>query len=54
MEKIKAFHFTDHAVRRSKERGVPLDAMRMVVNYHDTKIQRKRGDHGGLIYELSK
>jgi len=54
VERIKAFHITDHADRRARERGVPLDAMRNVVKYHDTKKQQYRGNHGGFVYRFTK
>jgi hypothetical protein len=51
---IKKFHDTTHAKERSRERGLPLEAMKHIVNYHDSKRQQYRGDHGGFVYKFVK
>lgn len=54
MKQIKKFNITTHARQRSAERGVSLEAMKDVVNYHQSRIQQYLGDHGGFVYRFKK
>jgi hypothetical protein len=39
---------------RSRERGLPLEAMKQIVNNHDARRQQYRGEHGGFVYKFVK
>jgi hypothetical protein len=54
VEQIKNFYDSTHAGNRRNERGVSLQNMKDVVNYHDAKTQQYRGEHGGFVYRFSK
>ena len=54
MEQIKTFHDSTHARQRRRERSIPLEAMKDVVKYHQSKTQQYRGDHGGFVYKFKK
>jgi hypothetical protein len=51
---ITKFHDTTHARKRGRERDVPLESMKDVVKYHDSKMQQYRGDNGGFVYKFKK
>ncbi len=54
MEPIKTFHDSTHARQRSRERSIPLEAMKDVVRYPRSKTQQYRGAHGGFVYKFKK
>jgi len=54
LERIKIFHTTTHGINRVFERGLSLEAMKNVVNYHDKKQQQCRGKHKGHVYKFEK
>ena len=54
MRRVKRFYETGHVIQRAIERGLSLEDMKQIVNYHDTKTQQTKGGHGGMIYRLKK
>ena len=52
--RVTKFYSTAHAKERIGQRDLRLDEMKQVVNYHDTKTQQYRGDHGGFVYKFKK
>jgi hypothetical protein len=51
---IQTFHDSAHAANRRIERSVSIQAMKDVVNYHDTKRKQYPGRNGGTVYRFSK
>jgi len=51
---IKTFHDSTHAGIHRREREVSIEAMKDVVNSHDSKTQQYLGMHGGFVYRFSK
>jgi hypothetical protein len=54
LEPIKTFRDSTHAGNRRRERGISVQAMKDVVQYHHKKTQQYRGEHGGFVYRFSK
>ena len=54
MQRVKKFHETRHVFQRAAERGLSIDDMKQIVNYHDSKVQQTKGGHGGMVYRLKK
>jgi hypothetical protein len=49
VQRITKFNDSAHATNRRKERGISLEAMKDVVNYHDRRKPQRRGEHGGIV-----
>jgi hypothetical protein len=54
LKPITQFHDTTHARARSRERDLPLELMKTIVNHHDSKMQQYRGDHGGFVFKFKR
>src|SRR5438105_14962914 len=39
---------------RSRDRSVPVDEMKEIINRHDHRQQQHRGEHGGFVYKFRK
>jgi len=54
VQKPALFYDTKHALKRGRERGLPLKQMIETVTDHERLIQHRRGAHGGFVYEFGK
>jgi len=46
------FHDTTHADKRRAERGLTVAEIRDVVCNPSSRVQHRRGEHGGFVYEF--
>jgi hypothetical protein len=46
------FHDTTHAGTRRRERQLSVEQMKDTVCQHERRIQHRRGEHGGFVYEF--
>jgi hypothetical protein len=51
---ITEFYFTTHCKIRASERGLSHDEIRDVINYHHSKTEQYRGEHGGFVCKFEK
>lgn len=54
MPPVKDFIVTAHALERIAERGLSLEQLKCVINYHDKKKQQYKGENGGFVYKFEK
>ena len=46
------FHDTTHAGTRRQERQLSVELMKDTICQHERRIQHRRGEHGGFVYEF--
>jgi hypothetical protein len=46
------FHDTTHAGTRRQERQLSVEQMKGAVCQHERRVQHRRGEHGGFVYEF--
>jgi hypothetical protein len=46
------FHDTTHAGTRRQERQLSVEQMKDTIGRHERRIQHRRGEHGGFVYEF--
>ncbi|MEK7678527.1 MAG: hypothetical protein AAB676_22085 [Verrucomicrobiota bacterium] len=54
MKPPTVFYDTMHAGKRRRERDLSLEQMKAVVCEHEHKVQHRRGEHGGFVYEFNR
>jgi hypothetical protein len=54
LKKPTTFHDTTHAGKRSQERGLSVEQMKIIVCGHERRIQHRLGEHGGFVCEFTK
>lgn len=52
MKPPTVFHDTTHADKRRAERGLSVAEMQDVVRNPERRVQHRRGEHGGFVYEF--
>jgi hypothetical protein len=48
------FHDTTHAGTRRQERQLSVELMKDTICQHERRIQHRRGEHGGFVYEFRR
>jgi hypothetical protein len=48
------FHDTTHAGKRRAERRLSVAEMQEVVHNPERRVQHRRGEHGGFVYEFAR
>jgi hypothetical protein len=52
LQRPTVFHDTTHAGTRRQERQLSVEQMKGAVCQHERRIQHRRGEHGGFVYEF--